>query len=478
MNTFETVVGLEVHLQLNTKTKIFCGCANMFGCPPNMNVCPVCLGLPGALPVFNRQVLVQGIKVGLALNARINSWIQFDRKNYFYPDLPMGYQISQYGFPIASDGFLNIKIDGQTKRIGIKRAHLEEDAGKLLHDPSEGCSWVDFNRTGTPLVEIVSEADLRSSQEAYEYLHALKLTLQYLEVSDCDMEKGSLRCDANISLRRHGEKSLGTKAELKNMNSFRAVKVALDYEYNRQAQVISSGGRVIQETLLWDDVKNRTVPMRSKEHAHDYRYFPDPDLVPFVIDENTVEEIRSGLSELPEAKAQRLSVRYGLSEYDVNVLLAEKAMADFFEKASRENIPAKKTANWVTGPLLKEVKERKVNFQQLRLTPNALADLIDRVETGVVSQLVGKDVLTMMIDEEKTADQVIREKGFAQVSDEAALDGIVDEVLKENSGIVEQIKKGKAGALGFLVGQAMKKSQGRGNPKRFNELFTGRIGND
>jgi aspartyl-tRNA(Asn)/glutamyl-tRNA(Gln) amidotransferase subunit B len=316
MSQFETVIGLEVHLQLNTKTKIFCSCANQYGCAPNTNVCPVCLGLPGTLPVLNHQVLLSGIKAGLALNAQINSFIKFDRKNYYYPDLPKGYQISQYDFPIAKHGFLTIKTQGQEKRIGITRAHLEEDAGKLVHDNAGGCSLVDFNRTGTPLIEIVTEPDMRSPQEAYDYLNTLKLTLQYLGISDCDMEKGSLRCDANVSIRPVGQTTLGTKTELKNMNSFRAVKLALEYEVRRHEQVITAGGKIVQETLLWNDEKAMTITMRSKEQAHDYRYFPDPDLVPFTIDQKVIDDVRAQLPELPQAKFLRFLSQYGLSEYD------------------------------------------------------------------------------------------------------------------------------------------------------------------
>src|SRR5271154_1254344 len=323
MSQFETVIGLEVHLQLSTKTKIFCSCANQYGCAPNTNVCPVCLGLPGTLPVLNHQALLYGIKVGLALNAEINSFIKFDRKNYYYPDLPKGYQISQYDFPVAKDGFLNIKSGKEEKRIGIKRAHLEEDAGKLVHDNSGSCSLVDYNRTGTPLIEIVTEPDLRSPQEAYDYLNTLKLTLQYLGISDCDMEKGSLRCDANVSIRPIGQTSLGTKTELKNMNSFRAVKTALEYEIRRHEQVILAGGKVVQETLLWNDEKNMTITMRSKEQAHDYRYFPDPDLVPFTIDYKIIDGVRAELPELPQAKFLRFLSQYGLSEYDANILVAD-----------------------------------------------------------------------------------------------------------------------------------------------------------
>ncbi len=474
---FETVIGLEVHLQLNTKTKIFCGCANEFGCKPNTNVCPVCLGLPGALPVLNHQVLLSGIKVGLALNSQINSFVKFDRKNYYYPDSPKGYQISQFDFPVAHKGFLDIKIDGKTKRIGITRAHLEEDAGKLMHDNTSNCSLVDFNRTGTPLIEIVTEPDMRSSQEAYEYLTALKLTLQYLGVSDCDMEKGSLRCDANISIRPKGEVKFGTKTELKNMNSFSAVKKALEYEIARHTQVILSGGKIVQETLLWNDEKAMTITMRSKEQAHDYRYFPDPDLVPFTIESMVIDQVRAELPELPQAKVLRFISAYGLSDYDANILAADKAIADFFESAVKEYNQPKKIANWLAGPLLKEINDRKLNINDLTLTPQALVELIAKVEDGVISNLVGKDVLTLMLSEGKGADQIINEKGLAQVSDDGALMAIIDEVIAQNPAVVEQIKSGKPAAAGFLVGQAMKKSGGKANPKKLNEMITGRITN-
>ena len=475
MSQFETVIGLEVHLQLSTKTKIFCACANQYGCAPNTNVCPVCLGLPGTLPVLNHQALLYGIKVGLALNAEINSFIKFDRKNYYYPDLPKGYQISQFDFPVAKKGFLNIKSGGQEKRIGITRAHLEEDAGKLVHDNSSSCSLADFNRTGTPLIEIVTEPDLRSPQEAYDYLHTLKLTLQYLGVSDCDMEKGSLRCDANVSIRPIGQTTLGTKTELKNMNSFRAVKTALEYEVRRHEQVILSGGKIIQETLLWDDEKAITITMRSKEQAHDYRYFPDPDLVPFTIDYKVIDSVRAELPELPQAKFLRFISQFGLSDYDANILVADGAMADFFEASLKDYPQAKKIANWLGGPVLMELNNRKVSLAQLKLTPKDLVTLIAKVEDGIVSNLVGKEVLTFMLDEGKGADEVINEKGLAQVSDDSALLVIIDEVIAQNPAVVEQIKSGKPNAAGFLVGQAMKKSGGRANPKKLNELINRRI---
>jgi aspartyl-tRNA(Asn)/glutamyl-tRNA(Gln) amidotransferase subunit B len=475
MSAFETVIGLEVHLQLSTKTKIFCSCANQYGCAPNTNVCPVCLGLPGSLPVLNQEALFYGIKVGLALNAEINSFIKFDRKNYYYPDLPKGYQISQYDFPVAKKGYLSIKSGGQEKRIGITRAHLEEDAGKLVHDNSGSCSLADFNRTGTPLIEIVTEPDLRSPQEAYDYLNTLKLTLQYLGVSDCDMEKGSLRCDANVSIRPIGQTSLGTKTELKNMNSFRAVKMALEYEVRRHEQVIVSGGKIVQETLLWDDEKAQTRTMRSKEQAHDYRYFPDPDLVPFTVDYKIIDGVRAELPELPQVKFLRFLSQYGLSEYDANILVADRGMADFFEAALKEYPQAKKIANWLAGPVLMELNNRKTVIGELKLSPGSLVALIKNVEEGIISNLAGKEVLTAMLDEGKSAPEIIKEKGLAQVSDDSALLVIIDEVIAQNPAVVEQIKSGKPNAAGFLVGQAMKRSGGRANPKKLNELITRRI---
>ena len=473
--SFETVIGLEVHLQLNTKSKIFCSCANQYGCPPNTNVCPVCLGLPGTLPVLNNQALLYAIKVGLALNAEINPFIKFDRKNYYYPDLPKGYQISQFDFPVAKNGFLNIKSGSKEKRIGIKRAHLEEDAGKLVHDNAASCSLVDYNRTGTPLIEIVTEPDLSLPQEAYDYLNTLKLTLQYLGISDCDMEKGSLRCDANVSIRPIGQTSLGTKTELKNMNSFRAVKTALEYEVRRHEQVIVSGGKIVQETLLWNDEKAMTITMRSKEQAHDYRYFPDPDLVPFTVDSKIIDRVRADLPELPQAKFLRFLSQYGLSEYDANILVADAGVADFFEAAIKEYPQAKKVANWLAGPVLMELNNRKASIDELKISPVALVALIKKVEEGAISNLAGKEVLTFMLDECKSADEIINEKGLAQVSDDSDLLVIIDEIIAQNPEVVGQIKSGKPNAAGFLVGQAMKKSGGRANPKKLNELITRRM---
>ncbi len=471
ISQFETVIGLEVHLQMDTNTKIFCGCANLFGSDPNTNTCPVCLGLPGSLPVLNQQVLLSGIKVGLALNCEINTFVKFDRKNYYYPDLPKGYQISQFDFPIAKNGHIMIPVEGGFKKIGITRAHLEEDAGKLVHDAKNNCSLADYNRTGTPLIEIVSEPDLRSPQETYDYLTILKLTLQYLNVSDCDMEKGSLRCDANVSIRKKGETKLGTKTELKNMNSFKAVKAALEYEVNRQQRIIEAGGSISQETLLWDDTKNMTRTMRSKEEAHDYRYFPEPDLVPFIVEDKTIEDIKKELPESPFEKLERLMKDYSLSEYDARILIQDSALADFFEQCAKQSKLIKKICNWINGALLQELNQQKNNIADASISPEQLVTIIENVEGGTLSNLRGKEVLKLVMETNKSPEKVIEEKGFAQVSDDSALIKIVDEILKENETVVAQIKEGKQSALGFLIGQAMKKTQGKANPKKVGELI-------
>ncbi len=475
MSEFETVIGLEVHLQFKTKTKIFCGCANVFGETPNTHVCPVCLGLPGSLPVLNQKVLESAIKVGSALNCRINPFIKFDRKNYYYPDLPKGYQISQHDLPVANHGHLEIKTKEGRKTIRIFRAHLEEDAGKLIHDGLSGCSLVDYNRAGTPLMEIVSEPDLRTPQEAYDYLTLLKLTLQYLDVSDCDMEKGSLRCDANISIRPQGEQKLGTKVEIKNLNSFRAVKMALEHEEARQSQVILQGEKVTQETRLWSEQKGATLPMRSKEEAHDYRYFPEPDLVPFTLHQNEIDPIKNSLPELPFAKAERFLKQYSLSDYDTQILVGSKNLANFFETCVNEYPEPKKICNWITGPVLQELNTRKVDIQDLNLNFHDLLTLIQKVEDGSLSNLGGKEVFRDLVETQKSIEQIIKEKGLTQVSDEETLFGIIDDVIRENPSTAEQIRSGKDHAVGFLVGQAMKKSQGKANPKKIGELIKRRL---
>ncbi|MDP8212560.1 MAG: Asp-tRNA(Asn)/Glu-tRNA(Gln) amidotransferase subunit GatB [Candidatus Zapsychrus exili] len=472
MKEFETVIGLEVHLQLSTKTKIFCGCKNDFGYDPNTLTCPVCLGLPGSLPVFNKKVLTYGIKAGLALNCTISSTIKFDRKNYYYPDLPKAYQISQFDMPIAKDGYIMItKEDGNDKKIRIHRAHLEEDAGKLTHDTESSSSLVDYNRTGTPLLEIVTEPDMSSPQEAYDYLQALKLNLQYLDVSDCDMEKGSLRCDANISIREKGETKLGTKAELKNMNSFKAIKTALEYEVKRQQEVVESGSAVIQETRLWDENKNVTISMRSKEEAHDYRYFPEPDLVPFTVSKDTIDDIKKTLPELPAQKLERLSKEYDLSDYNAKIIVSDKSLALFFEECAKLYKDTKKICNWINGSILSELNNRKETISNLNLSSKNLVDLIKKVDGGILSNLIAKDVLGIMLDTGKNATSVVEEKGLAQVSDDSELEKIVDELIKENENVANQIKEGKESAIGFLVGQAMKKTKGKANPKKIGEII-------
>lgn len=472
---FETVIGLEVHLQFKTRTKIFCGCANQFGCEPNTNVCPVCLGLPGALPVLNKTVLQYAIKVALALGCQVSPWSKFDRKNYFYPDLPKGYQISQYDFPVARAGHVMIHTPTGKMKIGIHRAHLEEDAGKLIHDPALHASLVDYNRAGTPLLEIVTEPDIRSPQEAYDYLTNLKLILQYLDVSDCDMEKGSLRCDANISIRPTGAVKLGTKTEIKNLNSFRAVKLALEYEQARQQSVVLSGKTIVQETRLWDEAKGATVSMRSKEEAHDYRYFPEPDLVPFSVEPAEVEAIRKELPELPEAKHGRLMAHYALADYDATVLVQDKSLADFFEQCHALFPVGKKISNWINGPVRQELNNRKVGVADLGLTPASLVELIRLVEEGTVSNLVGKDVFSEMIKSGQPAKAIVAAKGLAQMSDDTALIKFVDEVIAKNQNVVQQIKGGKENALGFLVGQIMRQTGGKANPQKVSELIKRRM---
>jgi len=471
---FETVIGLEVHVQLSTHTKMFCGCRNIFGQLPNSQVCPVCLGLPGSLPVINKKAIEYAVRIGLALNCKINPLIKFDRKNYYYPDCPKNYQISQFDKPICYEGFIDIPLEAdRTKRIGITRAHLEEDAGKLIH--ADKFSLVDFNRTGTPLLEIVSEPDLRSPQEAYDYLQNLKLILSYLDVSDCDMEKGSLRCDANVSIRETGAVKFGTKTELKNMNSFKAVRTALEYEINRQEKMVTAGEKVTQETRLWDENKLMTAPMRSKEEAHDYRYFPEPDLVPITIAQETINRIRTSLPELPDAKLERFIRYYQLSEYDARIIVQDIQMTHFFEDCAKIYKEYKKICNWLNGIVLQEINDRKQTIKELTLTPASLTDLIKKVDDSTVSNLTAKDILKTMLDSGKSADTIIEEKGLAQVSDESALVSIVDALINENTAIVEQIKSGKESAVGFLVGQAMKKSQGKANPKKVGDIIKRRL---
>jgi len=474
---YETVIGLEVHLQLKTKTKAFCGCRVEFGQEPNSTVCAVCLGFPGTLPVFNQEVLRSAVKVALALNCQVQEYTKFDRKNYFYPDLPKAYQISQYDLPISKNGFLDVQSEGQTKRIGITRVHIEEDAGKLIHENE--ISLVDYNRAGIPLLEIVSEPEMNSPQEAFEYLTLLKRVIEYLDVSDCDMEKGSLRCDANISLRLAQAKTLGVKTELKNMNSFKGVKDALTYEIERQEQILESGKNMAQETRLWDAAKNQTVAMRSKEVAKDYRYFPEPDLTEFLIDDKIVREIKENLPALPQAKNERFIKEYGLTDYEAAILVSSTSSAAFAEKCllSYPGKEKKAVANWLIGPLLAEANLRKLGLSDLGLKPEDLTELIGFTDRQEISGSTAKAVLTQMLTTKKSAKDIITRQNLIQISDSASLEAIVRQVLDENPKSVADFSSGKANALMFLVGQAMKRSQGKANPKAVQDIIKRRLTN-
>ncbi|MDD5115726.1 MAG: Asp-tRNA(Asn)/Glu-tRNA(Gln) amidotransferase subunit GatB [Candidatus Omnitrophica bacterium] len=472
---YQTVIGLEVHLQLSTKTKAFCSCAIDFGRPPNSGVCPVCLGLPGTLPVYNKEALNSAIKVALAFSCQIQEHTKFDRKNYFYPDLPKNYQISQFDLPLSRNGHLEIISEGELKRIGITRIHLEEDAGKLIHGSNS--SLVDFNRTGVPLLEIVSEPDIFSPQEAFDYLTTLKNIIEYLDVSDCDMEKGSLRCDANISLRPEGSKELGVKTELKNMNSFKGVKDALTFEVIRQTELLESGQAISQETRLWDAGKGVTVAMRSKEGAKDYRYFPDPDLTVFVIEQEAVKRIKSGLPELPKEKMRRFIKEYGLSEYDAKILVNSRRDAEFAEECLRmyPGKDKKPVVNWLIGPLLSEANNRKLSLCGLKVDKQELINLVGFVEKQEISNLSAKLVLTQMIDTRKPAEEIIKENNMLQISDSTKLEAIILEVIRDNEKSVNSFKEGKTNALMFLVGQVMKRSAGKANPKVVGDLLKRRL---
>ncbi|CAM3966742.1 Asp-tRNA(Asn)/Glu-tRNA(Gln) amidotransferase subunit GatB [Cohnella lubricantis] len=472
---FETVIGLEVHVELHTKSKIFCGCSTSFGAPPNTHTCPVCLGHPGVLPVLNRQAVEYAMKAAMAINCEIAEWCKFDRKNYFYPDSPKAYQISQYDQPIGSNGWIDIEVNGQTKRIGITRLHLEEDAGKLTHIDGGFGSLADFNRVGTPLVEIVSEPDIRSPEEAKAYLEKLRAIMQYCDVSDVKMEEGSLRCDANISLRPWGQKEFGTKAELKNMNSFRGVQRGLEYEQMRQADVLESGGTIVQETRRWDDAQGKTFSMRGKEDAHDYRYFPDPDLVRLHIDEEWKERVRASIPELPDARQARYTEQYGLSSYDAGVLTASKQLADFFEESLKYTSDAKASANWIMGDLLGYLNANNLELDDVKVTGQGLGEMIGLIEKGTISTKIAKTVFKSMIESGKSPQQIVEEQGLVQISDEGAIVAIVDAVIAANPQSVEDFRGGKDRAIGFLVGQIMKETKGKANPGMVNKLLMERL---
>jgi len=468
---YDTVIGLEVHVQLATKSKIFCSCSTRFGAEPNSQTCPVCLGLPGALPVFNEEVLNLAVKVALALNCKVSKVMKFDRKNYYYPDLPKNFQISQYDMPLADDGTLEIGQDGAIKRIGIKRTHLEEDAGKLIHEEGGKTSLVDYNRTGVPLLEVVSEPDIASPEEGQEYLTALKAVLQYLDVSDCNMEEGSLRCDANISIKKKGQKELGVKAEVKNMNTFKGLRAALEYEQKRQAALLDEGRKVLQETRLWDSLKQKTFPMRSKEEAHDYRYFPEPDLVPFEIKKERIESMKATLPELPRARKKRFQEEYEISEYDTSVLVSDKPISDYFEECLKFLREPKTIANWITQDIAAELNARNMNIMELGLKAKNLAGMVRMISSGVLSIKIAKEVLKVMIETGKGPEEIVEERGLAQLSSADEIKAVVTQVMAENKGSVDDYRAGKKQALGYLVGQAMKKTRSKANPKLLNQIL-------
>ncbi|MGZ9587318.1 Asp-tRNA(Asn)/Glu-tRNA(Gln) amidotransferase subunit GatB [Paenibacillus marinisediminis] len=468
---YETVIGLEVHVELHTKSKIFCGCSTAFGAPANSQTCPICLGHPGVLPVLNRQAVEYAMKAAMALNCEIGSVSKFDRKNYFYPDSPDAYQISQYDQPIGQNGWIDIEVNGETKRIRINRLHLEEDAGKLTHIDGGLGSLVDLNRCGMPLVEIVSEADMRSPEEAKAYLEKLKAIMQYCEVSDVKMEEGSLRCDANISIRPYGQKEFGTRAELKNMNSFRGVQRGLEYEEERQADILEDGGEVVQETRRWDDAQGRTITMRGKEEAHDYRYFPDPDLVPLHIDDAWKERVRASIPELPDARKARYTSEYGLPSYDAEVITSSKKLADLFEESLAHTSDAKAVANWVMGDLLGYLNQNGKEIEDVALTGHGLGEMIGLIEKGTISNKIAKTVFKAMIESGKSPQAIVEEQGLVQISDEGAIRSIVEKIVAANPQSVEDYRAGKEKAIGFLVGQVMRETKGKANPTLVNELL-------
>ncbi len=473
---YEMVIGLEVHVELKTETKIFCGCTTAFGGAPNTHVCPVCLGFPGTLPVLNKKVLDYAIRAGLATNCSIAHFSKFDRKNYFYPDLTKAYQISQYDLPIAEQGYVDITVDGVDKRIGLTRIHMEEDAGKLVHQgatiTTSSGSLADYNRAGVPLIEIVSEPDMRSGKEARAYLEELHAIISYIGVSDAKMEEGSLRCDVNISLRPFGQETFGVRAEIKNLNSFRAVERAIEYEYDRQSDALDNGDKLVQETRTWDDAKGKTFSLRSKEEADDYRYFPDPDLAPIIVTDAEIEAIRDALPELPRAKRRRFIEDAELPETDASIIVADRHLAEFFEEAWQQSGKSQSVANWLLGDVMAKVNAGDVSLAESSFTPARLVQLIELIDAGDISGKIAKEVFAASFDEDKDPKAVVEEKGFKQISDAGSLVPLVEQILDENPKSVSDFKSGKKKALGFLVGQIMKETKGQANPGLVNQLLT------
>lgn len=465
---YETVIGLEIHAELATKSKIYCSCSTEFGGDVNTHTCPICTGMPGVLPVLNKKVVDFAIKAGLAMNCNITPYGKQDRKNYFYPDLPKAYQTSQYDLPVCVNGHLDVEVDGKTRRIGITRIHIEEDAGKLIHDRYADSSLVDYNRCGVPLIEIVTEPDMRSPEEARVFLETVKSILEYIEVSDCKMQEGSLRCDVNLSVRPEGQKEYGTRTEMKNINSFRSAVRAMEFERARQIDLIDYGEEVVQDTRRWDDAAGKSYEMRSKEEAHDYRYFPEPDLVPIVIDKEWVERIRESLPELPEARKARYIADYNLPSYDAWFITSSRKLADYFEETIKEGAAPKAVSNWIMGDISKMMREN--DLEEIPFKPTYLAKMIALIEKGTISNTAGKKVLSALFEEEKDPEIIAKEKNLIQVNDESALIPIVQKIIDDNPQSVADFKAGKEKAMGFIVGQAMRATKGAANPQVMNKL--------
>lgn len=476
---YEAVIGLEIHCELKTKTKIFCGCATGFGAEQNTHVCPVCLGMPGVLPKVNKKVVEFGIKAGLATNCEINKYSKFDRKNYYYPDLPKNWQTSQYDLPIAEHGWVDIDFDGQKKRIRLTRIHMEEDAGKLVHSGTtikdSASSNVDYNRTGVPLLEIVSEPDMSSAEEARAYMEKIKSIMEYIDVSNCRMEEGNLRADINVSLRPVGTKELGTRTEMKNINSFKNLEDAINYEIERQTEVLEDGGHIIQETRTFDPARGITLSMRSKENAHDYRYMPEPDLPPIVTSDETIAKYKSELPELPDARRARLESEYGLSEYDAGIITSSRAMAEYFDAVVAEGADAKLAANWIMGDLAKNLNEAELDISKSPVEAKRLGQMIKLIMKDTISGKIAKKVFKEMWANTDAPEKIVKDKGLVQITDTKAIEGIVDEVIAKNQKAVDDYKGGNKKAIGALVGQVMKASKGKANPQMVNKMLAEKL---